>query len=500
MGSANKVADGVVWSIINKLLNGIYGFISVPLLINYFGKAEYGLIGLAMSINVYMRLMDLGFNSTNLRFYSAWFAKGNNGKIRKLFQTSLAFYGSIGLINAAILIIVSFFTPQLFHLTLEQDGILKTLIYILAFSAVISWFSSCFDQLIRASENVGWIQRCSILPTVVQILVLFATIYGKLSIATYYLLSVLCNFIIIPIYIKKIKQLAPYVNFLPCFDWPTLKEMLPYALGIFSFSIFSFTFYNLRPVFLGMQGTVESVADFRILNGIVGFITTFSSVFMGALLPSSARIVAQGNQEAYYRIAYDGTKYISIVLCLCVFGVMTVGKELLSIYVGDSFLYLVPWLNLWLICILGTHNQAMSSLILSGTDVRAISYSTAAASVLGLIASWFLIPYYQIGGVVIAFVIYMGIQMVFYYFYYWPRIMKINSWRVFYYSIGPYIALGVSLYFLINSFMDYNLGYWSLFFIKGCTFGIAYLIVTVLLITKSDKEYLESLIRFKKRG
>ena len=75
MGSSNKIAKGVFWTTLLNIVNGIYGFISVPILIAYFGKADYGLIGLAMSVNVYLRLMDLGFNSTNVRFFSNWLAK-----------------------------------------------------------------------------------------------------------------------------------------------------------------------------------------------------------------------------------------------------------------------------------------------------------------------------------------------------------------------------------------------------------------------------------------
>ena len=66
MGSSNKIARGVFWTTLLNIVNGVYGFISVPVLIAYFGKADYGLIGLAMSVNVYLRLMDLGFNSTNV--------------------------------------------------------------------------------------------------------------------------------------------------------------------------------------------------------------------------------------------------------------------------------------------------------------------------------------------------------------------------------------------------------------------------------------------------
>ena len=107
MGSAQKIANGAIWSVLLNIINAIYGFISVPILIDYFGKSEYGLIGLAMSINVYMQLMDMGFNSTNVRFFSNWLAKKELNKTSALFQTSLVLYGCIGLINAFILLLIS---------------------------------------------------------------------------------------------------------------------------------------------------------------------------------------------------------------------------------------------------------------------------------------------------------------------------------------------------------------------------------------------------------
>ena len=176
MGSASKITSGVLWSLIVNLVNSVYGFISVPILIHYFGKTEYGIIGLAMSVNVYMQLMDMGFNSTNIRFFSVWLAKKNFQKASKLFQTSLAFYGIIGILNGVILLGVSLFSKEIFHLNADQDEILKTLFYVLIISAIISWYSSCFDQLIKATENVAWIQKRTLLPKILQVIVLFITV------------------------------------------------------------------------------------------------------------------------------------------------------------------------------------------------------------------------------------------------------------------------------------------------------------------------------------
>ena len=270
--------------------------------------------------------------------------------------------------------------------------------------------------------------------------------------------------------------------------------MLPYSLNIFSFSLFQFSFYHLRPVFLGMQGSMESVADFRILNGIIGIIHIMVSSFLPVLLPSTAKIVARKDQKAYYKVAYDGTKYLSIVLCFCTFGMMAVGPDTLSLYVGEDYLYLIPWFNLWLICNLVSHNQAISSLILAGSDIRAITYSTIVASVLGLVASWFMIPQYQVGGVVIGFAIYGSIQMLFYYIYYWPRKMKISSWRVITYSVGPYILSGIIGYYVCRLLPDCG-GHWRNFFCYGLSFAVIYLVATMLLSTKEDRDFYLSILK-----
>ena len=128
MGSSQKIVKGVAWTMLVNVVNAVYGFISVPILINHFGKAEYGLIGLAMSINVYLQLMDMGFNSTNVRFFSTWLAEKKQDKVKKAFQTSLSFYGSIGFLNALILFVFSLFTGSIFNISPEQDVIIKRLI------------------------------------------------------------------------------------------------------------------------------------------------------------------------------------------------------------------------------------------------------------------------------------------------------------------------------------------------------------------------------------
>lgn len=209
MGSKQKVVKGVVWTMIVNLVNAIYGFISVPILINYFGKAEYGLIGIAMSINVYMNLMDMGFNSTNVRFFSTWLAQNKHERLLKGFQTSLSFYGIIGLLNALVLLTIALFSNQIFNITQEQNEVLRHLFSILAISAFCQWFSSCFDQVIKATENVDWIQKRTLLTKILMLLVLGGTVLFGFSIEIYFILTCLAQLAIVPMSVGMIKKNLP---------------------------------------------------------------------------------------------------------------------------------------------------------------------------------------------------------------------------------------------------------------------------------------------------
>lgn len=494
MGSGKKIASGIAWTVIVNIINGVYGFISVPILIAYMGKANYGLIGLAMSVNVYLRLMDLGFNSTNVRFFSNWLAKKEYQKVNRLFQTSLSFYGTIGLINSIVLLTISFFSNSIFNITPEQDVIVKHLFYILTISAFISWFTSCFEQLVVASEQVGWVKRLALLPRGFQIVILILTVTLHFTVELYYALTAFSMFVVIPFMVAKIRRLYPFVSFKVRFDRPIFKEVIGYSLNLFSFGLFQFSMINLRPLFLGIKSTPESITDYGVLNGIIGIVLTLGGAFIGVILPSASKVVANGDIDAQNRIAYKGTKYISITLCFCCFGMMSIVPELLTAYVGESFLYLTLWLDIWLLSTLSAHNQAISSLILAGSDVRAITYSTLTATIIGLLLCWFLIPVFYVGGTVIGFLVYNLVQILFYYLYYWPNVMKINSRKVFSHAFAPFVISGL-LMSLVLRYIPLSIGVWPSLILKGCIFSLVYFVLVYIILDKEDRTFIFGLIK-----
>ena len=75
----NYYVSSLFWSTLSRILNAVLGFITVPLLLGYYGKAEYGLLSIATACNGYMHLLDLGMNTGAVKFYSQWKAEGDLG-------------------------------------------------------------------------------------------------------------------------------------------------------------------------------------------------------------------------------------------------------------------------------------------------------------------------------------------------------------------------------------------------------------------------------------
>ena len=119
---------------------------------------------------------------------------------------------------------------------------------------------------------------------------------------------------------------------------------------------------------------------------------------------------------------------------------------------------------------------------------------TAVSAVTGLIVAWFTIPQYGVGGTVIASVAYSVMQIIFYYVYYWPIVMKINSWFILYRIVLPtilYSSLAYLAVFLIPS----NGNPWVNILIKGMSYTLLFGLCTYFFLNERDKSFIMKLLK-----
>jgi O-antigen/teichoic acid export membrane protein len=301
----------------------------------------------------------------------------------------------------------------------------------------------------------------------------------------------------LPVRLFKCMSLNKSIKFK--INWhPTIfKEVLKYSLGVFLLGIFQFSATNLRPIIVGIQSDILNVADYRIMQQITSLILIFTGSFMGILLPIISKLDPLKDIQITKNIVTEYTKIISLLLTSLVFGFILISKPFIILYLGEEYLEIRIWLIIWSLSVLGTHNTAISALILAQKSLKPITYFTMFSSVISLLACWFITPYYGVGGAVISLVIYIFLQLLFYYSYYIPKVMKFDSKQIFIYSFSIPVLIGI-LSAIIVQFLSLSIKFdnFTLEIIgKSLSFLIIFLVATNFLSIKLSK--IKSTLNFK---
>ena len=68
----NQLKFGVVLSYISRIVAVIVGLLYTPIMIRLLGQSEFGLYNIAASVIAYLGVLNLGFGSAYMRFYSRY--------------------------------------------------------------------------------------------------------------------------------------------------------------------------------------------------------------------------------------------------------------------------------------------------------------------------------------------------------------------------------------------------------------------------------------------
>ena len=473
-----------------KILDALAKFVTIPLLVGFYGKADYGLIALAFSLNAYLRLMDLGFNVGAVRFFSMWAEAREWEKITRVSRSSMVFYGAIGLINAAIFLGMSAYGQQLFNLTETQLPIYRQMMYVLALSTVLNWLSGVTIQLLSAMDELGFVNRTTAFSSVLNFGVALVAIQWQWDLVTYFIGYTLATLMPIPFYVWRLNvfPVARHALLAPRWDGPAFREILLYSLAIFAMGLFQLTANNLRPLLLGkFAGGVEVLTDYRVIQTIAMLIVAFGGVFMQVLLPSASKAYAAGDHGRMERMVFNATKYISIFLSFMVFVLILNADDILLLYMGSDYSGLSLWMSLWLLTVLlSMHNTPVASLVLSTGKTRALVYSSAVACVISLPITVVFAPRLQVGAAVVGYLVYMVLQIGFFYTYYIPKVLHLNGWRLFGRAFLPAAMGGVAALAGARSlsvWLSLEAGYGTVI-ANTVIFGVIYLTYLLLLVLK----------------
>lgn len=464
MGKGNYYLVTFIWNTLQKVFNAIVGFITVPLLLNYFGADKYGILSLATACNGYMHLLDLGMNTGAVRYFSMWRADGNTDMLNKVSRTNITFYGIIAIINALLLVIVALFGESWFSLNPEQFYQLQKCLIIIALFSIVSWGATTFNQQLIADKQMAYTSQIQTIMVVLKLLLIGCVFWFNLSLDAYFFfLTAITASVIVP-YIIKCKRSGLISTIKPGFYWSEFRTVFLFSMSIFALSLFQMTSTQTRPIILGMFATQgPSVnAEYRILEVVPQLVIMIAATFSSMFLPKTTELVVKSDNNEICKFAYKWTLLTTIITCCLCFPFILGSKDVLIAYVGQTYGSLSIWLILWLVTTLvQVYSSPSYSLIMAYGKTKKLVYISAVACVLSLIINAMLAPSVGVGSAVIGYFVYIFFSFICYYLFYYKQVLHISRVKIFMSFAKPTIcAVSACLitYYLFDGRLKFDIG------------------------------------------
>lgn len=434
MRKNNYYISSFFWSTLQKILNAILGFISVPLLLGYYGKAEYGILAIATACNGYMHLLDLGMNTGTIKFFSQWKAEGKQGLIYRVARTNITFYILIACVNMAGLAALAVWGENVFSVTHEQFLQLRICLFIIALFSIFSWATTTFNQLLVADKQMAYTMQVQCIQTILKTLLIFVVLWANLSLTFYFFwLTAILALLLVP-YAIKCHRDRLIDSLKPAFYWKDFKIVLTFSLSIFALSLFQMTATQSRPIILSIFSAngAETVSEYRIIEVIPQLIIMIGGTFSSIFLPKTSELVAQKDSQAIQDFAYKWTLRTSILTNLLCVPFIFSATEVLSAYVGTEYVGLSQWMTVWCLTVLiQIHTTPGNALILAYGRTKLLVITSAGACLLSMIINAMLCSYFGVGSAVIGYFIYVLIMIASYYVIYYKKLIGLNRIKMF---------------------------------------------------------------------
>ncbi len=281
----NQLKVGAVLSYSQMTINILINLVYTPVMIKLLGKSEYGLYTIVSSTLATLSILNLGFETGYLKYYSVYKAQDEQDKIEKLNGLYILVFSVLGLIALACGLFLTCNLQLVFKngLTENEYNTAKILFFLLSVDTAISFPASVPSTIISAHERFIVLKLVSLIKTIIgPMITLPLLLSGHGSIALV-LTLVICNIVCEISYFAYVKFYMKEVFVFSEFEKGLLKSIFSFTVFVAMTTIIDQINTNVDKILLGrFWGTAETAVysvGFLLCHCYTIFSRSISSVF-----------------------------------------------------------------------------------------------------------------------------------------------------------------------------------------------------------------------------
>jgi O-antigen/teichoic acid export membrane protein len=331
---------GLVLSYVSQGIVVLSGVLYTPVLLRFLGQNEFGLYQLVNAVVSNLALLNFGFGSSYMRFYSQYKAKNEHKKIAEFNGMFLTLFLTMSFIAMIIGSILYFNIDKIFAARLTPPEIQKAkiLMIIIIANMMLMFPNTVFDCQTTAHEKFAFQKGLSILTNILNPFIMLPLLllgYRSVTMVLVTFLLSLTSFICNIFYsLKVLKVKFKFVRF----DFSLFKQ-----LGVFTFFIYlnimvNSIFWSVDKMLLGgMVGTV-AVAIYGVAAQIQGMYQQLTSSVGSIFITRVNRIVAETNDDKQISELFTRVgRFQFILVSLILTGFLFFGRSFIAIWAGDGY-------------------------------------------------------------------------------------------------------------------------------------------------------------------
>lgn len=345
MENKKEITIGAFLSYVQIAVGAVITLLYTPFMIRILGQSEYGLYNTVSSVVSSLSILNLGFGSCYVRFFSKYNAEDNKSDVAKLNGMFMIIFVVIGFIAFICGLYLSFNLQVIFDQGLSKEELqtAKTLMILLTINLSISFPTSVFTSIITANEKFIFQKVVLLIKQIASPLICIPLLlagYASVGIVlSTVILYLVLDFVNAYFCLFKLKTKFSFKSF----DFKIFREMAFYSGFIAINMIVDQINLNIDKFLLGRFRGTTAVAVYSAGYTIYSYYTSFSTSISNVFTPKVHHIwsnvklsISEKNSCLTDLFTLVGRIQFSILLLVST-GLIIFGKQFISIWAGSGY-------------------------------------------------------------------------------------------------------------------------------------------------------------------
>lgn len=335
---ARHIARNVLFNWFGTIANMAVGFFLSPFIVHRLGNVAFGVWGLAVAVVAYMALLDLGLQSSVLRFVNKGHTQGDHQGASDALSAAVWVRLQISASIAVLTIGLAAAFPHLFKIPPDIARAAELAVLLIGLKTVLNMSIGVYGAVLSALNRYDLQNAVSLVQTairVVGIVYVLRSGHGIVAIAVCELVAaIVSNALLVRIAYHLYPELRVQLK-KP--SRATLRPLWAYSAYAFLNTVAVQLVYQSDNLVVGHYVSVAAVTFYMIGNSLCGYANQVVQGVGGTFVPAASTYEASGDKRLMMQLYKHGTRLILAISLPMMITLILRGSAFIGLWMGPEY-------------------------------------------------------------------------------------------------------------------------------------------------------------------